>query len=434
MVEEDLEFVTFDGETITKSDYRDNIINEYIEANREGLTKITDFTIGSEAYHLADIIASLMLEQRENIDLNYRMSMIHYAAGEALDNFGDVAGIHRIPSAPSEGTVTFTLQSAKSVATVIPEGTIVATDDAISFLLDEEVTIAAGSLSGSGEVICEQEGDYTNVLAGTVIVIVSDLGVNGLTVTNAEPMSGGQDTEEDDLFRNRILNAPYNVPTGTLRWYENVVKSDEDCEMSVASIMALKNVPGQDEDVTLYYKASDIAGEVVRPDLNPVSPYKVKKAKADLYDLFQQQSYDLVGITVGLEEASEVTVLPDTATEDGDTIHYLYAIVVDDSEKPTDYTFETHVVPEVEGVIDDYNADSEIGVEFTPDGLASAIQENANYVYRCRIVRYNYTEGSYAEYSTQTDIDTDKYFVIDDTNLSDRIVESSFSLDLQVEE
>ncbi|MBR3113964.1 MAG: hypothetical protein IKH29_09725, partial [Methanobrevibacter sp.] len=105
MVEQDAEFITFDGDVLTKSDYRNDIIDHYIQSRYDGLTKITDFSIGSEAYHLADLMASLMLEHREDIDSNYRMSMIHYAEGEFLDNFGDMAGVHREQSSPSVGEV-----------------------------------------------------------------------------------------------------------------------------------------------------------------------------------------------------------------------------------------------------------------------------------------------------------------------------------------
>ena len=139
MVEEDIEFVTFDGVAITKSDIRDEIINMYIEAGLDGMTKITDFTVGSEAYHLADVMASFILEHREMIDTNYRMSMIHTAEGEFLDNFGDMVGVHRIASSPSEGMVTFTrLGTDTSRQIVIPDGSQVATEDAISFLVDNE--------------------------------------------------------------------------------------------------------------------------------------------------------------------------------------------------------------------------------------------------------------------------------------------------------
>ncbi|HII09303.1 MAG TPA: hypothetical protein HA355_06880, partial [Methanosphaera sp.] len=84
MVEQDIEFVTFDGDTILKSDYRNELIDRYIQGRYDGLTKITDFTVGSEAYFLADLMAVLKLEHREDIDSNYRMCMIHYAEGEFL--------------------------------------------------------------------------------------------------------------------------------------------------------------------------------------------------------------------------------------------------------------------------------------------------------------------------------------------------------------
>lgn len=424
MVEEDIEITTFDGETITKSEYRDKIINMYVEASYEGLTKITDFTVGSEAYHLADIMASLMLEQRENTDNNYKMGMIHFAAGEFLDNFGDVAGIHRIAASPSTGEVVFTLKEAKTEDITIPDGTVVATDDAISFILDDNVVIAAGELTGSGEVFCEQEGEYTNVLKNTVNIIVTDLGIPGLTVTNPEMMAGGQDLEDDDIFRNRILQAPFNVPCGTREWYKNVIMSNESCNMTVHSVKVMKNVPGQDGDITIFFKPIEENDMVERPDINPVSPYLVPHAEADLYDLFTDPVYDVVGIVVDYVEASPVIVLPAFATESEKQVEYLYAIVLED-----DYIIDDVKHP-IADVIDNFNADSEISIEFTPDSLVSEIEENVEGVYRCRIVRHNITDDIYTEYSTQTNINDNQYYKVCLDNIADRIRESSFNINI----
>lgn len=424
MVEEDIEITTFDGETITKSEYRDNIINMYVQAAYEGLTKITDFTVGSEAYHLADIIASLMLEHRENIDNNYRMSMIHYAAGEFLDNFGDIAGVHRIPAAPSTGEVVFTLKDTRRQDTVIPAGTIVSTEDAVSFLLDDDVTIMAGDTEGSGEVLCEQDGEYTNVLPNTVTIIVTDLGITGLSVTNPEIMAGGEDVEDDDVFRNRILNAPYNVPCGTLRWYENVILSDDACNMTVHDVRVMKDIVAE-ADVTIYFKPIEEDDYVERSDIKPDGDHMVPHAEADLYDLFKQQSYDLVGITVGLEEAEKVTVLPNETTEEGDTIEYLYAIVYESSEERT---FDD-IKDDIEAVVTDFNVDSEISVEFTPDLLASAIEEVED-VLRCRIIRHNKTTGDYGEFTEQITMNDNEYYAVDVEDISNRIREVDFTIDI----
>ena len=218
MVEEDIEFLTFDGDSITKSDYRDEIINMYISANLDGMTKITDFTIGSEAYHLADVMASFLLEHREMVDTNYRMSMIHTAEGEFLDNFGDMAGVHRYGSSPSTGTVTFTrLSTDTSSAIVIADGTQVSTDDAISFIVDndgEDLILASGNTTITANVICEQEGAYTNVVPNTIVLVMGDLG-SLVSVANESAMAGGTDIEEDDDYRARILLSPYEVPAGT---------------------------------------------------------------------------------------------------------------------------------------------------------------------------------------------------------------------------
>ena len=189
MVEEDIEFETFDGDTITKSEIRDDIINMYLQASLDGMTQINDFTIGSEAYHLADVMASFILEHRELIDLNYRMSMIHTCEGEFLDNFGDMVGVHRRGSSPSVGVVTFTrLGTDTSSQIVIADGSQVATDDAISFVVDndgEDLMIESGGVSVDAPVICEQEGAYTNVLPNTVTLVMGDLG-NRVSCTNEE--------------------------------------------------------------------------------------------------------------------------------------------------------------------------------------------------------------------------------------------------------
>ena len=76
---------TFDGEIIEKDDVIDYLKSLYDNASYNGLTKVTDFTEGSEAYHLLDTIASLFLEAREEINDNYLMSMIHTQEGEFLD-------------------------------------------------------------------------------------------------------------------------------------------------------------------------------------------------------------------------------------------------------------------------------------------------------------------------------------------------------------
>lgn len=421
MVEQDTEFVTFDGDTITKSDYRNELIDRYIQSSYEGLTKITDFTVGSEAYHLADLMAVLMLEHREDIDNNYRMSMIHYAEGEFLDNFGDMAGVHREQSSPSTGEVTFTLAEPSADIITIPADTVVATDDAISFILIEDVFIYPGDTTGGGDVLCEQEGEYTNVLPGTVNIIISDLNINGLSVTNADYFADGSDIEEDDDYRARIIAAQGSVPCGSLPWFEKVAMADETVATSVHDVVVRKNVTGFTEDIVMYFRALDETDTLTYEGETVLQAYK------DLVELFNEPEFDIVGIRMAFVPGESKTVLPATDTIDEDSVEYLYAVVLNEDAVLAD------VKTEIESVITEYNANACLGNEFSPDSLVVEIEDQIDGVFRCRIVEHNITDSTYSEITSNNyDIscDNDEYYAVDTTSLASRIIESSFSIDL----
>ena len=421
MVEQDTEFVTFDGDTITKSDYRNQIIDQYIKANYEGLTKITDFTVGSEAYHIADMMASLMLEHREDIDNNYRMSMIHYAEGEFLDNFGDMAGVHRRQSSPSTGEVTFTLSKVSEDIITIPADTVVATDDAISFILTDDVLIYPGDLTGDGECLCEQDGEYTNVLPGTVNIIISDLNINGLTVSNADYFTDGADIEEDDDYRARILNSPGNVPTGSLPWFENVVLSNESTAASIHDVIARKNVAAYTEDLVLYFRALN------EEDTVNYNNETVTRAYHDIVELFNEREFDIVGVTIAFVQGSSVSVLPATDTIEGDNVEYLYAVVLDENVQLND------VKEDIEASIIEFNSNACLGNSFNPDNLVMEIEDNVTGVFRCRIILHNITQNTYSEVTSNNYnilCNDDEYYLIDSTDISNRITVASFTIDL----
>ena len=119
--------------------------------------------------------------------------------------------------------------------------------------------------------------------------------------------------------------------------------------MTVRSVKVMKNVPGQSGDITIFFKPVEENDMVERPDINPVSPYLVPHAEADLYDLFAMREYDVVGITVDYVEASPVIVLPASATESEKEVEYLYAIVLED-----DYSIDDVKQP-IADVIDNFN-------------------------------------------------------------------------------
>jgi len=406
MVEEDIEFVTFDGDVLTKSDFRDEIINKYISANMDGLTKITDFTIGSEAYHLADVMASFILEHRELIDTNYRMSMIHTAEGEFLDNYGDMVGVHRIGSSPSVGEVSFTrLGTDTTQSIIIADGSQVSTDDAISFIVDndgEDIVLEAGATSVTAPVICEQEGAYTNVLANTVTLVMGDLG-NLVSCTNAAAMINGADIETDDDYRARILLSPYEVPTGTLAWYENVALTLD----SIHDVKVYKGTTLGDADVNIIY--------------NPVDWTATASAETDLTQLFSMKEYDIVGVTLDYGLADRETVL---ANSD----NYLFAVLVENN-----YTL-SNLKSSIVEKITQFNKDAMISVEFNPSTLASIIENEITGINSCRIVQYDAVNQTYTEIVEPVSMEDSEVYQVDLTSINDRIVALRFNLDIELEE
>ena len=411
MVEEDIEYETFDGDVLTKSDFRDEIINKYLEASLQGMTQINDFTVGSEAYHLADVMASFILEHRELVDLNYRMSMIHSAEGEFLDNFGDMVGVHRKGASASVGKVLFTrLSSDTSTEIVIPNSTQVSTDDAISFSIDEEgdIVIPATATSVEANVICEQEGAYTNVEPNTITLVFGDVG-NLVSVTNEEKFTEGEDIETDDEYRSRILLSPYQVPTGTLAWYENVALLivDEEGKLVLHDVLVEKGETVLDADVNIIY--------------NPVDWTKTAEAEAKLEEQFGLKEYDIVGVTVDYTLAERVSVLESDANAT-----YLYAVLLD-----TDYSLDM-VKQDIIDKITSFNADCLIGIEFSPSSLASIIENEVTGVSTCRIVKEE--NGSYTEIVEPISVDIHELAQADLSDIENRVVKMSFNIDIELEQ
>ena len=416
MAEEDIEFITFDGDNITKSDYRDEIINQYISANMDGMTKITDFTIGSEAYHLADVMATFLLEHREMIDTNYRMSMIHTCEGEFLDNFGDMAGVHRHGSSPSTGSVLFSrLNTDTTDAITIPDGTQVSTDDAISFIVDndgDDLVLEGERTSIEATVICEQDGAYTNVLPNTITLVMGDIG-NLVSVVNENEMTGGEDIEDDEDYRARILLSPYEVPVGTLAWYENVAltasHNDENNQTvySIHDVKVEKGITQSFADVIITY--------------NPTDWTDTSIAANDLESLFSMKEYDVAGITTDFVLCSRKAVLVPTQS-----VNYLFAVLLD-----TNYTLDM-VKDAIIAKINQFNKDAMISVEFSPSSLASIIENEITGVMNCRIIKEE--GGSYTEIIEPISMTAEEIYQIETENIDNRIVLMHFNIDIDVDE
>lgn len=135
------------------------------------------------------------------------------ASGKYLDYHGTMRDLTRKSAACAVGKVTFSLNAAKDTDVMIPAGTVVATQTQLLFQTVCDGKIAAGSKSVQLDAVCCTAGEQGNVVAGTVTVL-TDAPVGVSSCSNPQPFHGGADTEEDECFRERILQTYRHLSTG----------------------------------------------------------------------------------------------------------------------------------------------------------------------------------------------------------------------------
>lgn len=118
--------------------------------------------------------------------------------------FGKLFGLPPVDALPAEATVTFTV-TASAGAQTIHAGDVVAITDPSGtlqgFVLNADVTIAAGATTGTGTVTAEEAGTVCNGLSGVAQLIQTEPFVTGASLSTA---LGGVDAELDADYLNRL--------------------------------------------------------------------------------------------------------------------------------------------------------------------------------------------------------------------------------------
>ena len=142
------------------------------------------------------------------------------AQGQYLDYHGQMRGLTRMPAVKAVGTLRFFVDTPPVMDMVISEGTVCMTVEGVRFQTMEDGILKEGSLYADVPVEALEGGVHGNVAAGTVVILTAcPVAVTGCI--NPEPLTGGRDAEEDEAFRNRILDSYQRLPNGAnAAWYE----------------------------------------------------------------------------------------------------------------------------------------------------------------------------------------------------------------------
>ena len=142
-----------------------------------------------------------------------RQKMLRYARGAVLDAIGENKGLTRIDAQRATTTLRFSVNEAMPTNITIPAGTRVTGDFERYFITDNTVVLAAGNTHVDVTATADEGGvNYNGIPIGGINILVDLLAyIDG--VTNLTATDGGNDTEKDDGFRERIRAASNKITT-----------------------------------------------------------------------------------------------------------------------------------------------------------------------------------------------------------------------------
>lgn len=168
---------------------------------------------------LARILAWRLTEISQQMEQVYYSGFYSTANDSALDRLGANIGVPRKVARPAHTDIKIQTDGEY----LIQAGEQFETDDGIVFDLTQDVVTTQskdGNWYGTGTLESEETGTMNNVEANTITVI-SNPDDNVLSVTNPKNVNDGQDDEDDESYRNRLIMENVAKPGPT----ENGIKS-----------------------------------------------------------------------------------------------------------------------------------------------------------------------------------------------------------------
>lgn len=193
----------------TYEEVLDSIEDDFISKFGDDIVLTSNSNFGI----IARLIAwreTLMIQELQQ---NYYAAFISTATDTSLDRVGSNMGVGRKVAQPAFATIEVTTDGQYLIET----GETFETDDGYVFDLIKDITTTQqpdGTWKGTGIVQSEENGSMNNVAANK-ITMESNPDDNVLSITNPEPAGGGQDYEDDETYRARLLeeNAAKPGPT-----------------------------------------------------------------------------------------------------------------------------------------------------------------------------------------------------------------------------
>jgi len=158
---------------------------------------------------LARVFAGASHLLHGHLDWTARQVMVDTAEKEHLERWASIWGISRKAATFATGTVLLTGNDGAE----IPSGTAIQRVDGTRYLTQATVLIAGGE--AEVDVAAELSGTAGNEAAAVAVSLVSPIsGVASVAEVGADGIVGGEDPEEDEALRGRVLARMRAAPAG----------------------------------------------------------------------------------------------------------------------------------------------------------------------------------------------------------------------------
>ena len=202
----------------------------FLEAN----TQFTNVFAGSTIRSITDIINTQMAELSAHISNASSLAFLDTAAGYHLDLIASLFGLSRFTpidyiTTAGDKNIKFYVTGVNTLSKVVGSNSISAGVTVAT--LDESVVLVVSETINFNETdtfVFVSVTNNTTVNIGPGSIIVHDMGVSGLFVTNTSPISFSNIPESDDFFRSRIAAASVSSEGATPARIESNILSYRD--------------------------------------------------------------------------------------------------------------------------------------------------------------------------------------------------------------
>jgi uncharacterized phage protein gp47/JayE len=207
------------------------ILQAMVTSLQNAKSKLTDFTQTSVIYQILSAVASIVDQIYYSITNAQNQAYVKTASGSGLDAKGADLKVPRKQPTNSQWIFTFTKNTVSTQQINIPAGTLITTipqqgQSPITFATGIASYLPAGSTNVNIPATCSQAGSIGNISTQIPLLVGSPVtGIDGVQLNSLTGGIYGTDTEGDEPYRSRLLNALASKAQGTVAWYQSTATS-----------------------------------------------------------------------------------------------------------------------------------------------------------------------------------------------------------------